>query len=373
MKSVLRGFLDILPNPISRELYIASLSLQDTWQNWNIPIGRVSSSLPNSEGTGTVLLLGERPQYTSWIYKIFGETLEPTPLETRSLLQVLKGKEDIFTADLMLCPVNPWTAPLFSQRGWRVLPLFVNCHADLSKPISELITSKGAKDDLRVARRLGYQFQLVNSDEGLHEFFHHMLMPMIKVRHEERAFLSQWEDIERTYRHGILIAAYLESEWIGAILLALDGSDTVRIANIGWRNGNDQWLKKGIAAALYHQAFVWAKENRYRKVNLGSSNPFANDGPLNFKLKWGASLVAPELSVADGQVDGARSFIGAKFNLQSSAAQSFLSSSPVLECQGSKIRAISWNAKVPPLFRRQLDLGCEWVNLAELCGPKVVV
>lgn len=335
-----------------------------------MPAYLVRSALPEGKGEGTILYIGDRRQYKTWTHKLFGHAVEPVLLGQFSLFQILGRRTPALNAGITLCPLNPWTMPLFAQRGWHVTPLFVNCLVDLRKPVNELITSKGAKDDLRVARRLGYRFDLLRSDKGIHEFFHQMLIPTAKLRHEERAFLSQWEAIKRTYQNGVLIAAYLEDQWVGAILLAREGTETVRLANMGWRDGDDQWRKKGLVAELFNQSFNWAQRNGFKWVNLGSSDPFANDGPLNFKLKWGATLMAPELTVANGQVEGAHSFIGVKLDLGSLAAQSFLTSTPLLECAEGKLKAIGWNAEIPPLFRRQLDLGCEWINLAVASNPK---
>lgn len=329
-----------------------------------MPAYRVRSSFPESKEEGTVLYIGERPQYKSWTHKLFGRPVEPVLLGHFSLFQILRGRNPALAADLTLCPLNPWTLPLFGRCGWSIMPLFVNCQADLSKPIKELFFSKGVKEDLRVVRRLGYRFEFLTDDNSLHEFFHEMLIPTAKLRHEERAFLSQWETIKRIYQNGVLIGAYLEDQWVGAILLAREGTDIVRLANMGWRNGDETWRKKCLVAALFNQSFIWAQESGFKWVNLGSSNPFANDGPLNFKLKWGATLAAPELRVTNGQVEGAHSFIGVRFDLGSSATRSFLASTPLLECTQGKLRAIGWNAEIPPLFQRQLNLGCEWINLA---------
>jgi hypothetical protein len=364
LRPLLRRLHSSLPESVRCQVDISSVSLRDILQNWYLPAYRVCAPLPHGKGEGTILYLGNKPQYSSWTHKLFGHAVEPAFVGQFSLTQILRGNHPDLSADVTLCPVNPLTSYVF-RRKWHIMPLFVDCLVDLRKPIGELITSKGAKDDLRIARRLGYEFQVPTDEAAIHEFFHQMLVPTVKARHEERAFLSQWQKIEHIYRNGVLISAHLEDQYVGAILLALENTETARIANIGWRNGEDQWLKKGIVAALYNQSFVWAQQNGYHFINLGSSNPFANDGPLNFKLKWGATLVAPELKVAQGQVEGAHAFVGVRFNLDSSAAQSFLSSTPLLEYSGGLLRAISWNAEIPPLFRRQFNSGLGWVNLAD--------
>ncbi|SFP59422.1 hypothetical protein SAMN05216419_100848 [Nitrosomonas cryotolerans] len=364
-RPLLRRIHTLLPDNIRRPIDIAAISLQNTLQNWHMPAHVVHALLPDGHTQGTILYLGDQLQYKSWTHQFFGQAVEPTFVGQFTLFQILSGRNSALSADIILCPLNPWTLSLFTRFGWHIIPLNVNCHVDLSKPIEELLRSKGAKEDLRVARRLGYHFDFPKNDAAIHEFFHQMLIPTAKLRHEERAFLSQWENIKRIYQNGVLISAHLDNQWVGAILLARENAETIRFANMGWRNGDEQWRKKGIVAALFNQSFIWAQTNRFKWANLGSSNPFANDGPLNFKLKWAATLTAPEPSFIDGKLEGTRSFIGVKLNLTSSATQSFLTSTPLLEYKKGQLRAIGWNAKIPPLFQRQLDLGCEWVNLAE--------
>lgn len=367
-KNLLRHLYAVLPDSVRYQIDITSISLQDTLHNWSMPAYYVRSPLPENKGEGTILYFGDRPQYNSWTHALFGHTVEPVLLGRFSLFQILCRKHPELIADIMLCPLNPWTMPLFAQCGWHIMPLYVDSLIDLRKPINELITSKGANHPMRVARRFDYRFENVKSDQALHEFFHEMLLPTVKIRFQERAFLSQWEDIKDIYQNGVLIAAYLGDEWVGAILLAIEGTNSVRIANLGWRNGADEWRKKGIVAALYNQTFIWAQKNGFIKLDMGSSNPFVKDGPLNFKLKWGATMMPPELGFVEGQLEGASSFIGAKFDLKSSAAQYFLTTTPLLDCVNGKLRAISWNAEVPPQFHRQVKLGYEWVNLANTGG-----
>ena len=369
-KHLLRRLHAKLPDTVRYEIDIASISLQDTLHNWHMPAYYVRSSLPDSNGEGTVLYFGDRPQYKSWTHTLFGHTIQPVSLGQFSLFQILGGRHPELTADIMLCPLNPWTMPLFAQRNWHIMPSYVDCHVDLRKPINELITSKDAKGDLRVARRFDYRFENVENDQALHEFFYKMLLPTVKSRYKERAFLPKFENIQHIYQNGVLIAAYLDDEWVGAHLLDIEGTDSIRSANLGWRNGADEWRKKGLIASLYNQTFIWAQENGFIKLNMGSSQPFVNDGPLNFKLKWGATMMPLEVRFVEGQVEGARSFIGAKFDLKSLAAQYFLTTTPLLDCIDGKLRAISWNAEIPPQFRRHISLGCEWVNLANTCGAE---
>lgn len=366
LKPLLRQLYTILPTGLRYRIDITTISLRDTLSNWCMPAYRVHAVLPSNEGEGTIIYFGDKPQYASWTHKLFGRDIKPVSLGRFSLYQILSGKNQALTADISLCPLNPLTLPLFRHYQWHQTPLFINCHVNLDKPLKALFNTKGANEDLRVARRTGYSFSILKKDDhAIHEFFYKMMLPTIKNRHEQRAFLSEWENIKRIYQHGFLAAAYSKNEWIGAILISIETSDCIRLANMGWRNGDEQWLKNGIVAALINYSFNWAINNGYTQVNMGSSNPFANDGPLNFKLKWGATLSVPELSYTGGNLEGIRSFIGIKLNLSSPATQLFLASTPLFEYTKDKINVIGWNAEIPPLFRRQLELGVEWINLAD--------
>lgn len=365
IRKKLRKLHAALPCKIRYPLDVATASIQDTLQNWRIPAYHVQTVLPDSGHEGKMLLFGDRPQYASWIHRFFGRAVEPTLLGQFSLFQIFHGKSLPQPVDIMLLPFNPFTQFMFERQEWRVMPLYINCHVDLCKPIEDLFRSKAVKEDLRVARRLGYHFDFSSDSNKLEEIFHQMFIPTARSRHEERAFLSNLEELKFNLRNGILITALLDEQSVGAILLAHESAETIRLANMGWRNGDDRWRKKGLVAALFNESFAWAREQGYRAVNLGASNPFANDGPLNFKLKWGAKMAVPEFGYANGRLHGIRSFMGVKLNLASPATQRFLSSTPLIEYKKNKLRVVSWNADVPPLFRRQLEMGIEWNNLDE--------
>lgn len=362
MKEKLRQLHAALPENIRYPLDIATASIQDTFQNWNLPAYRVQAALPDSDDQATMLFFGKRPQYVTWVHRFFGRAIEPVSIGQFTLFQILRSKNPTLLADITLLPYNPLTRFVFEQHGWRRVPLYVNCHVDLRK---QFFFSKGINDDLRVARRVGYHFDFTNDCNKLAEVFHQMIIPTAKARFEERAFLSNLDQLKSILKNGILIIASLDGQSVGAILLAHESAETIRHANIGWKNGDDQWRKKGLVAALCYESFTWACKQGYQMVNLGACNPFANDGPLNFKLKWGAAMSVPELGYVNGQLHGTRSFIGVKLNLASPATRRFLSSTPLLEYKHNKLSVIGWNAEIPPLFRRQLEMGIEWIDLAK--------
>lgn len=364
LKSLFRQLHAALPDNVRYPIDVASISIQDTLRNWHMPAYRVQAPLPEGQGEGTVLYLGNRPQYKSWTNKLFGRSIEPSFIGKFSLAQVLRRNNPALCADLTLCPINPWTLSLFTLTGWHIIPLYVLSKIDLAKPLDTLTSNSDAKNELRKLRKLNYYFRELRDEEAFKEFYHEMLKPTVMQRHSENPFLSSFESLKQLYNiKGFLLAAYLDSEWVGANLVYSD-KDTLVCANVGWREASDVFMKKRIVSALQHELIKRAAEQGFHTLDLGSSNPFANDGPLNYKLKWGADIKLPELLYAHKQIQGSRAFIAARFNLASGSAQSMLHNTPLFERHKNSLRVIGWNSIIPPALQRQIDSGIEWINLA---------
>ena len=366
LRPLLRCLHAALPDNIRRQVDIATISLQDTIQNWRISAYRVRASLPEGSGEGTVLYFGDLPQYRSWTHKLFGRAIEPTPIGRFSLLQILRGRIQALAADIILCPLNPWTIPLFARSGWNIVPRHVICTVDLTKPIKALTSSGDAKNELKVIRKLGYQFRELRDVHAFEEFYNEMLVPTITRRHRERAFLSSMDHLRQIFSKGYLLAAYLDSQWVAANLVVPSEHGVIVAANVGWRGGSDELMKKRVVGALKHELIIRGQDQGFKTLDLGSSNPFANDGSLNYKIKWNVNIWPPEIEYIGGYIQGTRSFIAVKFNLTSESAQLMLHRTPIFERYKGHLRVIGWDSTIPSTFRRQIDNGISWVNLAEI-------
>ena len=365
-KSLLKQLHDATPTKFRYPLDVAAASMQDTLQNWRMPAYYVRASLHDGHSEGTILYLGERPQYKSWIYNFFGRNIEPNYIGNFSLPQIIRGNNPALMADIILCPINPLTLPLFVRCGWKIIPLHVLSRIDLTKPLDVLASSRDAKNELRIIRKSDYRFQELRSEEALKEFYYEMLKPTVMQRHSENPFLSDIESYMQLYKtKGFLLAAYLGSEWVGANLLHTSKHGTLVSANVGWRGASDELMKKRVVSALLYELIKRASEYGFHTLDLGSSNPFASDGPLNYKLKWGANIELPEIGYVDRHLLGIKAFIAVHFNFSSTSARLMLQNTPLFEKNEANLRVIGWNSVMPSTLQRQIDNGIPWINLAE--------
>jgi hypothetical protein len=355
-----------LPDNVRLPIDIARVSISDTLHNWRLPAHYVTSDLPENRGTGSVLYLGDRPQYKSWTNKLLGTSVQTVSLGKFSLHEVLKRDNGALIADITICPVNPWTILPFAYHGWHIVPLYVLSMIDLTKPLSILL-SRDACKEVSAIRKFSYTFCELRSEEALEEYYQTMLKPTAMQRHGSYAFLSDFENLRFLYARGFILAAYIDSEWVGARLVVVDDKRGIlRSANIGWRSGDEKLIKKRIVAALNYELIKRASEQGFVALGLGSSDPFANDGSLNYKLKWGANIELPKIERSEFHLQGVKSFVAVKFNLTSPSAQSILHHAPLFEKYDGRLRIIGWNSKFPPPLQRQIDSGIPLLNLAEI-------
>ncbi len=365
IKSLIRQVLRRMPDKWQFAFDVAVIVLQETRANWTMPVYRVRGPLAGEDIEGTLVYLGDQPQYKSWVSNIFSEPSKPERVGTVSFPSAVQRRGDSLAADIILCPTNPAASKFLRRAGWRIVPKFVDSVIDLRRPVKDLIRSKGAKDDVRVVRKLQYEPRILTGEEHLREYYEDMLLPMVETRHKDNAHISQWDEVRSIFADGHLLGVYRDGAWVAAILIGNAGDKGVRIASVGWRAGDAQLLKDRVAAALFYHAILWAQEQGFETMNLGGSLPFVSDGPLNFKLKWGADLRAPELAREGDGVDGVRSYLAVATNTATAAGRAMLKHNPLLEKHDDAIRAIAWQSDVPRLFKHQVDRGFPWIDLSD--------
>lgn len=329
------------------------------------PAFRVRGRLLAEDEPGTLIHCGDLPQYKTWVANLFAEADPPELIGSFSLADIARRRGALADADAVLCPINPLSRILFPARSWFIVPKYIECLIDLDLPLEQLVRRHRAKDDLRIIRKKNYRFEVRSDDASFDEFYHNMLVPTATKRHEDRAHISSPELLRNVFRGGYLLAAYLGDQWVGANLIVPRDGGVVNWANVGWRGGSEQLMKDRVVPALLHEMIVRAKAEGFRTLSLGSCAPFVNDGPLNFKLKWGAHLAAPQIIYENDQLQGANAYIAAYYRLAATGGRAMLQHAPILDRHGGLLRAIGWQSTLRPDFRHQVEQGLAWVDLAK--------
>jgi hypothetical protein len=365
LKSTLRKGSEFLPVTWRGRLNLAVNDFSETWRR-QYPISTWGGPLRNGEGTAQVTCFGNLRIYRHWLSQIYDDKELIKEGELFSRNRVLTGEGMNPEDGLVLHPVNSLTEKQFQKAGWLIMPQYVNCTIDLRRPLEKILASRNIKNELRRIRKIGYTFEILKTDSALEEFYHEMLRPTEAARHGDLSDETDLEFLKEKYRTGYLLAAYLDSEWVGAYFVVIEDQETIRWRHVGWRNGNPETLTKGrIVSALLHELIIKSKDDGFSTLDLGACNPFADDGPLLSKLRWGAAINLPASLNNLGDIKDSETLIAAKFNLESEAGRSILHQTPVIVKSDSTVRVLSWNTSSRPEFKRQIENGLEWVNLAE--------
>lgn len=151
--------------------------------------------------------------------------------------------------------------------------------------------SRSAKNNIARVNRSGFSFDVVTGDGWVDDFYERMFRPSMRHRHLAEASLES-----RRALTGYAKAAG------GELLRVLDGERYVaasvnrstpagyRLLKLGWLDGDEQLLKRGVVAAMYWFNFKRAAALGHQRVLLGSVTPFLENGVLVHKTYWGARL-----------------------------------------------------------------------------------
>jgi hypothetical protein len=178
------------------------------------------------------------------------------------------------------------------------VPHFVPLQIMLPGTMAELWDglTDNARNDARKSQSIGFTWQIINDASVGVEFQTKFHAPSITARHAEGGVIASTNEILLKLQSGDheLLRVYLNGEWVGASLNERKPG-CYRMDRLGWREGKDSLLRKGIVGALYWASLERAIQLGYRLVSLGGSQPFVDNGLVMFKCKWGAMIDAGDI------------------------------------------------------------------------------
>jgi GNAT acetyltransferase-like protein len=176
-------------------------------------------------------------------------------------------------------------APRFQRSGWLIVPEAVRWQGDLTdvpppKPSASLL------DDFRKIRQHGFTLIQATASEDWEQFYSEMVRPQARARHGESAWIPSRRLMAEFARAGTLHFVLRGGVRVAGAC-SLSRGDTLWIPLTGIRQGDPTLLRQGAGTATLALTFDWARTQGYRRIDLGRTGPFLNDGLQRFKRKWG--------------------------------------------------------------------------------------
>lgn len=208
----------------------------------------------------------------------------------RQRLSTLPPGIDFVLADTRLRYIRK-TIDSFS--GFTLIPKWVDRVNDAFNGFSDFSRTKNrnAYSDIQANRKHPYDFEFTK-DESLCKFFYtKMYAPYICNRYQGEEILQPYAAIRNDFQKGgmFMVKDTTTGKYVsGSVVNIENGIFYPR--KLGILNGDPELLKQEVLSALYISYFRFMEQNKLRRINLGGSRSFLNDGVLKYKEKWAPDI-----------------------------------------------------------------------------------
>jgi len=245
---------------------------------------------------------------------------------------------------LIFIQVEQLTRSLAVRHRCFVIPSWIAGELDVARALESRRGNESVKTDLRNIKRNRFTYKVTRDHGEMERFYSTMYLPYVRQNHGSRAFVATLEELRREATKGAeLLLVEQDGKTVAGVYLGIHDSERIDALELGVSGGDHGLVKMGALAAIYYYALVHAAEGRYARLFLGGARPFLNDGPLQYKKKWGLRITGRLRTLPDLLVFQPR--------LGSAAVKSFLKNNPFVYEELDMFRAAVFldTDKQPPL------------------------
>jgi len=273
----------ILGYPVTKTCRLMRRMRLETW----ICRGReIRSGYPLS-----IFYAGSDQQYRNYLAELaFGGTAEQKFLGRRWIWRIpICVSTEAPQCALLAMESDCLVDRIFQNRRAITMPRWVEAVLDISMPIERVSPKKAYKEMKRIVGKNGYSYEVTRDENRFHDFYSGMYMPYVRGRFEDTAYVLSPRWYETLTRHSELLYVTTKTDIIAGVLIEYTGHGAL-LGYIGFKDGNEKYMKEGAQNAIIYFSVQWLQKKGYQKVSLGASKSFLNDGRMKFKMLKGASM-----------------------------------------------------------------------------------
>jgi hypothetical protein len=234
--------------------------------------------------------------------------------------------------DLVL--VYGWNAPLVNTvfRDYYFLPQWLSAEVELEPDAIHEGNSPSRRRDIRKIEANGLTYRVTTDTADLEHFYNEMYFPTINAAHGNAAILMSCQSMLDRVQAGKAELVYIfdaQQAIAGSLIVYDDGEP--RLLSLGVLHADREYYRAGVGSAIYLFSFRHLLDHGFKRVDIGRTRPFLNDGTLYFKRRLG-------MKVTGGTEHG---FLMKPLN-NDAGVREFLCSSPFVYANGSKLRGIAF-------------------------------
>jgi GNAT superfamily N-acetyltransferase len=182
---------------------------------------------------------------------------------------------------------------LDSFAAFTIIPKWVDRVNDSFNGFSDFTRAKNrnAYADVQAMKKYNYDFEFTKDESLCELFYSKMYVPYIRNRYQGEEIVLPYAAIRGEFKKGgvLLVKDTVTGKYLSGSIVNIQG-DIFYPRKLGILNGDPELLKKEVLTALYISYFRFMEQNKLRRINVGGSRSFLNDGVLKYKEKWAPDI-----------------------------------------------------------------------------------
>lgn len=220
---------------------------------------------------------------------IFGNEFQEEYIGKRFFSNILQSRGlNKLNGSIIVMEVEKELRKRLPKDGSFVTPCWLSGELDLSNDLVKLV-SANIKRNIKKIKQKNVRYEIQNGIRDFDNFYHTMYFPYINKRYTDEAVVWSYEDMKKEFAKCIHLLVLRENDEIAGTLINIR-EEIPRLWVIGIKNGNFELLKEGAMHAIWYFFFQYFREKGAKRVSLGYTRSFFDDGVLQYKKKWGMKI-----------------------------------------------------------------------------------
>ncbi len=315
-----------------------------------LPIFEIGGKEKHSNSYVKVIFCGNQKSFYYLGKKIFDNSYTKKKIGEISIYNHRKLNEIGASrdADIVIIKISRFFKHFFKKNNFYIMPEWVNLVLDTSKTYQEIKEgfSSGAKKDIKMIKKYGYDYELTDDEEKLKYFYYNMFLPYILKKHSEETeeyYLRYIKMMLGRSKLKLLLVRYC-GKYICGGLVTINKNKAI-LPSMGVLHAEEKYVKSYATSALFYFHILSAIKAGVNEINYGDTRTILSDGVFQYKKKWGMKI---KKSLFQSNV------LALKINKKNPGVLSFLKNNPFIFEENNSFKGLILYDEDKPLTHLEI-------------------
>jgi hypothetical protein len=172
-----------------------------------------------------------------------------------------------------------------------IIPKWVKMELDISNSLKEMenVKRSGYRNIVRLINKHEFTYARSENPDDFIRFYENMYLPYARYRFAGASSVWKFFEVFPPAAHRELLLIKKKNDDIGGLVIDYK-ADTATLCFFGVSEYCVEYINHGLLGALYYFAIRTLQSQGYKKIHLGDSRSFINDGVIRFKIRLLATI-----------------------------------------------------------------------------------